>query len=78
VDEERATASVVNVGTLDLSIEHNHQVVSEVAGGGEDLPNRGLLRRAVRLQHRQLLIGQFGQQQLGVLGGHQIRLEPHL
>jgi hypothetical protein len=78
VEEERSTASVVNVGTLDLSIEHDHQVVREVAGGSEDLPIRGIFYGAVRFQRSQLLVGQFGEQTLGVLGRHQIRLEPDL
>jgi hypothetical protein len=70
VDEEGATSSVVDVGTLDFSLQHDHQVVGKVAGLREDLPNRRLLRRAIAHQRRELLVSELGDQQLGVLGGH--------
>src|SRR5262249_23443513 len=73
VDEEGTTASVVNVGTLHLSLEHDRQVVGEVASGCKDLPNRRLLRDTVRLQRRELLVGQLGKQQLCAFGGHEVR-----
>src|SRR5262249_42283651 len=64
VEEEGTTASLVNVGTLDLSLSHDDQVVGEVAGCCEDLPNRRLLHNTVRLQRRELLVGQLGEEQL--------------
>ena len=60
MDEESATASVMNVGTLHVSLEHDYQVVREVASGCKDLPDRRLLRDTVRPQRRELVVGQFG------------------
>ena len=60
VDEEGTAATVVDVGTLDFSLEHDDQVVGQVAGGRQYLPNRRLLCHAIRPQRRELLVGQLG------------------